>query len=267
VLNDYWVPATRRAMPETCWNFSFGMIHKLPKGYEWSIDGYYRIMNNLIEYKEGALFSSNKPWEDQIATGGKGKAYGAEFYFAKTTGIVTASVAYTLGWSTRKFLTLNEGEAFPFKYDRRHNLAAQINCHIGKHFDVGAAWVYGSGNMFTLPLQKYTTYSGAVYTDYVTANNQGNNYIDQVTTYTKRNAYRLPSYQHLDVSFTYHKRVKHIEHSFNLSVYNVYNRFNIFSVYTDYRPADDGGRQLVFKKLSLFPVLPSISYTLKFAAI
>jgi hypothetical protein len=85
-----------------------------------------------------------------------------------------------------------------------------------------------------------------------------------ITVYPGKNNARLPSYQHLDVSVTYRKRRKNLEHAFNFSVYNVYNHFNIFSVYSDYRTNPDGSRVIVYKKLSLFPVLPSLSYTIKF---
>ncbi len=266
VLNDYWVPATQNALPETGWNFSFGMMQKLPLNFEWSIDGFYRIMNNLIDYKEGAAYTSaGDDWEKQVAMSGTGRAYGVEVYAARSYGQVTGSVAYTLAWSQRKFDALNDGKYYPYKFDRRHNIALQVNYLISKHFEVGLAWVYGSGNMFTLPLQSYNSWNAVFYRDiYVqngyTAPQSG----EQISVYTGKNNYRLPPFHHLDLSFTYKKKVKRLEHLFNFSVYNVYNRYNIFSVYTDYRSSPDGTFSLVFKQLSLFPVLPSVSYTIKF---
>ena len=267
VLNDYWVPATAKAKPEGGWNFSGGMIQKLPKNFEWSIDAFYRVINNVIEYKEGATKASvYKPWEEQIITGGKGKSYGVEFYVARSSGRVTGSIAYTLAWSERKFAELNEGKYFPYKYDRRHNLAAQVVVLVGKHFELGAAWVYGSGNMYTLPLQSYQSYPSVWYHDYLVSQGYGSSgYSQTVSVYTGKNNYRLPAYHHLDVSFTYRKRKKNLEHALNFSIYNVYNRFNQFSVYSDVRTNADGTRSTEFKQLSLFPVLPSLSYTIKFS--
>jgi hypothetical protein len=268
ILNDYWVPATRVARPEGGWNFSGGVMQKLPLNFEWSLDGFYRIMNNLIDYKEGADYTSvTAPWEQQIATGGIGRAYGMEVYAARSYGRVTGSVAYTLAWSERKFESMNGNQYFPYKYDRRHNVAIQINYLVSKHIEIGASWVYGSGNMVTLPLQSYNSWVAVYYHDY----NVQNGYHqpesgEQVTLYTAKNGYRLPSYQHLDLSFTYKKTVRHTEHRFNFSIYNAYNHFNIFEVYSDYRVAADGSRTVVFKQLSLFPVLPSLSYTVKFGA-
>ncbi len=266
VLNDYWVPATRKARPETGWNFSGGVIHKLPKNFEWSIDGFYRTMNNLIDYKEGGNYAQlDKSWQDQIATGGKGRAYGAEAYVARTVGRITGSIAYTLSWSKRQFSSLNNGQSFFYKYDRRHNLAIQANFLASSHVELGIAWVYGSGSMFTMPLQSYNSWNGAAYTDYLVANGLPKpDQTEEITVYTEKNGYRLPAYHHLDISVTYKKRVKKIEHQFNFSVFNVYSRQNIFSVYPDYRTDADGTRHQVFKQLSLFPVLPSLSYTIKF---
>ena len=267
ILNDYWVPATDKAKPETGWNFSAGMTHKLPRNFEWSIDGFFRLTNNLIEYKGGSNNASvYRPWQTQIETGGKGRSYGAEFYFARTKGKVTGSVAYTLGWSQRKFQSLNQGEYFPYKYDRRHNLAAQLTVIIGRHFELGAAYVYGSGNMFTVSLQDYQSWGSVNNFNQQLGSYPGstNGYVETISVSGGRNNYRLPSYQHLDVSFTYRKQKKNLEHAFNISVYNVYNHFNIFSVYSDSRTNPDGTRTVTFKKLSLFPVMPSLSYTLKF---
>lgn len=267
ILNDYWVPATSVAKPENGWNFSGGMTQKLPLNFEWSIDGFYRIMNHVIEYKEGNEQASiYRPWETQITTGGKGRSYGTEFYVARSKGKITGSVAYTLSWSQRRFVDLNNGKYYPYKYDRRHNLAAQITFLVGRHFELGAAYVYGSGNMFSRPVQSYHTF-GVInsYDINLTSGNKYPNQNDLITIYSGKNNARLPSYQHLDVSFTYRKRKKNLEHAFNLSVYNVYNNFNIFQVYSDYRTNEDGSRTMVFKKLSLFPVLPSMSYTIKFS--
>jgi hypothetical protein len=266
ILNDYWVPAIPDAKPETSWNFSAGITQKLPLNFEWSIDGFYRIMNNMVDYRAGLDQTATlKPWQNQIETNGTGRSYGAEFYLARNLGWVTGSVAYTLAWSERKFATLNQGKYFPYKFDRRHNLAAQLNFLIGKGFEIGIAYVYGSGYRITLPYQYYQTW-GSINTFYA-VNVPGNNTINgsEVIFLSRgKNNFRLPSFQHLDLSFTYRKQVRKLEHAFNLSIYNVYNHFNIFTVYATYRTNADGSVSLNYKKLSLFPVLPSISYTFSF---
>ncbi|HEY0262520.1 MAG TPA: TonB-dependent receptor plug domain-containing protein [Chitinophagales bacterium] len=268
ILNDYWVPATALAKPEQGWNFSSGIMQKLPFGFEWSIDGFYRIMQNVIEYKDGtSTTSAYKDWETQIATGGVGRAYGTEVYFARSKGRITGSVAYTLAWSERKFKELNNGEYYPYKYDRRHNLAAQIAVHITRNFEIGLAYVYGSGNRFSVPEISYHSF-GSIVNTYVYGLQNGypnppqGNLID---VFSQKNNARLPSYQHLDLSFTYRKRVKKLEHSFNLSIYNIYNHFNVFMVYSQYSANPNGTQTVSFKKVGLLPITPSISYTIQFS--
>ena len=266
ILNDHWVPATNTAAPETGWNFSAGMQHKLPQHFEWSIDGFYRIMNNVIDYKNGADQTSfYKAWQTQIVTAGTARSYGAEFYIARTAGRITGSISYSLAWSQRKFEGENHNQYFPYKYDRRHNLAAQINYRFAKNFEVGLAYVYGSGNTFTLPLQTYHSF-GVVhsYNHYLAQGVTNPSQNDLINVYGGRNNARLPSYQHLDFSFTFRKRIKKLEHSFNLSVYNVYNHFNIFTIYAQRTTQPDGTLQVTYKKVSLLPVIPSVSYTIKF---
>jgi hypothetical protein len=174
-------------------------------------------------------------------------------------------VAYTLAYSERKYTQLNQGNYFPYKYDRRHNIAIQINFKINEHWEIGASWVYGSGNKITLPIQSYASWAEINYYNYLVQNSYPTYQTrNDITLYTNRNGYQLPAYHHLDVSFTYKKRVKKLEHIFNFSIYNLYNRFNIFSVYSDERTGADGKQVLVYKQLSLFPILPSIAYTIKF---
>ena len=268
ILGDNWVPALANAAPETGWNYSGGVVQKLPLNFEWSIDGFYRSMKNLIDYREGADYSFlHSPWSQQIVTNGVGKAYGLEVYVARSFGRITGSVAYTLAWSQRKFSDLNNGDWFSYKYDRRHDVAVQLNFLVNKHIELGSAWVYGSGNMATLPQQYYNTWNAVAYYNYqVQTGTTSPQYGEEVTAYTGKNGYRLPSYQHLDLSFIYKMKVKKLEHLFNVSIYNVYNHFNIFAVYPSYSVDANGNNLIVYKKLTLFPILPSFSYTVKFGA-
>ena len=266
ILDDNWVPALASAPPETGWNYSGGVVQKLPLNFEWSIDGFYRSMKNLINYQEGANYSFlHSSWDQQIVSGGLGQAYGLEAYVARTFGRVTGSVAYTLAWSDRKFAGIDNGNWFPYKYDRRHDIAAQLNFLVNKHIELGAAWVYGSGNMVTLPLQYANSWNALQYYD----NNVHNGASapqtgEELSVYSGKNGYRLPSYQHLDLSFIYKMKVKKLEHLFNVSIYNVYNHFNVFAVYSTYGVDANGNGITAYKKLSLFPFLPSFSYTVKF---
>ena len=266
LLNDQWVPATAFAKPEQGWNFSGGMAHKLPLNFEWSIDAFYRLMHNVIEYANGSDQTSiYKPWENQVVTGGLGRSYGTEFCLARNAGKITGSIAYTLAWSERKFAALNDGLFYPYKYDRRHNLAVQAAYHINGHFELGASFVYGSGNTISVPLLAYHSFGSVnAYYQFLAAGDPNPTHGDLFLVYDGRNNARLPAYHHLDLSFTYRKTVKHLEHIFNLNIYNVYNNFNVFTIYASYKTNSDGSQDLIFNKVSLFPIVPSVSYTIKF---
>ena len=81
----------------------------------------------------------------------------------------------------------------------------------------------------------------------------------------ERNNYRLPAYHHMDIGFNYTKTAKKLTHVLNVSIYNLYNNFNIFDVFNDRRYRKDTGEEYyVTKSLTLFPIIPSISYTIQF---
>lgn len=258
VLNDFWVPASQLAPPESSWNFSGGMQHLLPKGFEWSIDGFYRTMQHVVDYREGVVAGAdNEHWEQQVYTNGEGRSYGMEVYAARNTGKITGSVAYTLSWSERKFSEINHGNWYPYKYDRRHNLAVQVQYKINAHWEVSAAFVYGTGYRYTVPIQNYTSWY-----DNNAMNSSPAFFRDILPQYASRNSYVLPSYQHLDVGMTYRKKKKRLEHEVNVSIYNLYNHFNQFAVYAEEKYSESGTPYLKLKQVSLFPILPSLTYTL-----
>lgn len=263
VQNDVWVPATAKIGPETSWQYSGGVQYDNPKGYTASVDAYYKTMHHLSDYKYRSTFILDKiPWEDQLLNDGTGKAYGVEFFFAKTQGQFTSWLKYNLSWSTRQFPELNYGLPFYYKYDRRHDVSIVLQYKLKKYFDFSVAWTYGTGWRITTPDARYA--SDNTVSSYDAANapitgNQGMN-----TNYNNKNNYVLPAYHHLDIGMNYTRKGKRVTHQLNVSVYNVYNHFNIFTVYTDSEVDDSGNRYRKYVKLSLFPILPSIGYTISF---
>ena len=158
--------------------------------------------------------------------------------------LVIAGLFYTLSWTNRRFANLNNGQTFPYKYDRRHDLKIALVHKVSDRFEVSADWVFGTGQAITLPT--------AVYLD-----DEGN----EVETYDSRNGFRMRSYHRFDLSGRFTKQKKHWERSWVISVYNLYNRRNPFYIY---RNTEDFSGHTVFKQISLFPVIPSISYQVKF---
>ena len=152
---DLWVPATDKIRPQKSHQFAFGLAKTFTDMYRLSVEGYYKTMDNLIEYKDGASFmGANTEWEDKVEMG-KGWSYGGEVFFEKRLGKLTGWVGYTLSWTNRQFANINEGEIFPYKYDRRHDISVVLNYPINDKWDFSASWVYGTGTAHTLATERY----------------------------------------------------------------------------------------------------------------
>jgi len=263
---DYWVPATEDIQPQQSWQAAGGVFGKISKQVQWGIDGFYRRMSDLAEFKEGSDFEyAGKNWERHVTGNGNGESYGAEFLISKTGNKLTAQASYTLQWSHRQFDNINKGNTYPFRYDRRHNIALAVGYKLNKKWDFSIAWVYGSGNMLTMPTQSYQTLLSMEYSNLI-AQQDGvaPDYSEVITAYSEQNSYRLPAYHHLDIGANYKWKSRKKEQVLNMSVYNVYSRQNIFSVYSDYRYDENGNGRQYLKQLSLFPILPSVTYTVFF---
>lgn len=250
---DLWVSSTDKVKPQQSQQVALGTTKNIRgRMFELSFETYYKTMQNLIEYKEGAGFISNTDWENAVETDGTGEAYGFEFLFRKNEGKTTGWIGYTLAWTNRQFENLNEGKTYPYKYDRRHDISIVLNHKFNDKIDIGATWVYGSGNTFTAPVAEYWLGDG------MGTNWYGN---DSYTRYSDRNALRMPAYHRLDLGVNFRKKKKWGERIWNVSIYNVYNRKNPYYLYV----ANDGYNQgKSVKQVSLFPIIPSISYSFSF---
>jgi outer membrane receptor for ferrienterochelin and colicin len=241
---DLWVPVTKRVPPQHAHQGALGFAYEHKNKYEISLEGYYKTMKNVIEYAEGASYlNATSNWEDKVEIG-KGWSYGAELFVQKKRGKTTGMLGYTLSWTNRKFDNLNNGKTFPYRYDRRHDFKVAIVHKVSEKFEISANWVFGTGQAVTLPTE--------VYLD----PNYG-----EVEVYDGRNGFRMPSYHHLDVGMKFFKKKKWGERAWVISVYNVYNRQNPFFIYRDY---DYIQNKPAFRQVSLFPIIPSISYQFKF---
>jgi len=278
---DLWVPVTKRIAPMQSTQYSAGFFYNLANQVNLSVEGYYKTMDNLIEYKDGATFlGSTTGWEDKVSMG-RGWAYGVEFLAQRTVGKTTGWIGYTWSKSERLFdrpgQEINNGIAFPAKYDRRHNLSIVVSHKFSDRFDIAATWVYTTGSCGTLALQ---TYGGTDVPQSVSDNSYPQYYnggITQVTNpittslpyISSRNNFRYEPYHRLDLGVNFHKQLKHGRRTWNLSVYNAYNQLNPFltTVTTKYQYNYLSGTSTEKKALtqiSIFPIIPSVSYTYKF---
>ena len=250
---DVWMPSTEIVKPQVGHQASLGVYQNFYHNmFESYADFYYKHMNNLVEYRDGINIQDITRNADQMYVFGKGWSYGAEFFIKKAVGRFTGFVGYTLSFTQRKFDDLNGGKPFYAKYDRRHDVSINLSYDIlPNKLNVSAVWVFASGNTMTIPVGYYFL-CGTI-----------------VTEYSDRNAYRLPPYHRLDLSlnWTICKR-KHFETSLNVSVYNVYNRKNPFFIFfetqTDYQEGVSFDMQTKAYQMSLFPILPSLTWNFKF---
>ncbi len=269
---DLWVPATNKVKPQDSWQYSLGMVFPIEKQFLVNIEGYYKTMNNIIEYKDGYTFlQSNANWEDMVEAG-NGYSYGMEFLIEKSEGRVSGWLGYTLSWSNRKFNEINWGKTFPYKYDRRHDINLIITYKLTDKIDLGATWTFGSGTALTLPQQKYLS-STSLYRPIPEQYQEDyeNYYRDtfedfEIEYYKGRNNFRMPSYHRLDCSINFHKDTRWGKRTLSLGLYNAYSHNNPFYIYIgkDYDWYGFGSGRPVVKQLSLFPVIPFINYNFQF---
>jgi len=251
---DLWVPSTNTVKPEDSKQIAGGLAQTFKDKYEISVEAYYKTMSNLIDYKEGAgFFSTATGWENQIEFG-RGWAYGFEFFLQKKVGKTAGWIGYTLSWTNRQFDNLNFGKAFPYRYDRRHDLSIVWTQEISKVFDFAATWVYGTGNAVSLPIERYLS--------------PPPNYFGEIYNYGDRNSFRMRAYHRLDLGFNWHIMVGKLKSTLSFGAYNAYSRKNPFFLYfRDTYSVDKNGNTTSQKDLiqvSLFPVIPYVSYNFSF---
>lgn len=263
---DLWVPTTNRVAPQQSWQAAAGVAKDwYEKKLMISVEGYYKHSTSILGYKEGASFliiddpndNEQISWEDNV-TPGQAWSYGAEFLIQRKFGKLTGWIGYTLSWTQMQFDSLNFGQKFYARYDRRHDISVVAIYKLKENITLSGTWVYGTGNAITLPTGEYE----AIIHDPGSGNTgQFQPYPYFVQDYGKKNDFRMAPYHRLDFGVQFHKKTKWGERTFEASLYNVYNRKNPFYYYVGY---NSSGTERKLKQVSLFPVLPSVSWTFKF---
>ncbi len=253
---DLWVPSSSAIKPKFSDQYALGYFKNFKdNSYETSIEAYYKEMTNLIEYKEGVLPEDNtNSSSDDAFVFGDGDSYGIEFLIKKNKGKTTGWIGYTISKTTRFFDDVNDGNAFPAKYDRRHDLSITATHKISEKWTISSVFVYATGNAITLPTERYIIGEN-VYTEY-----------------TSRNGFRMDPYHRLDIGATYSPKKKNkFQSTWNFSIYNVYSRKNPYFIYfaLESPEGENGSIQQgnVTPKayqVSIFPILPSITWNFSF---
>jgi len=255
---DVWFPSTALIKPEQAMQYVLGVqTHLFDNEYLFSIEGYYKSMKNLYEYKDTASFSLSVPLESSF-TSGTGEAYGVEFFLNKQIGAFTGWLGYTLSWTSRLFPELNNGQPFYPRYDERHDIQAVFTYRLGAKWEFGATWTYSTGQAYTMPTGQYAfdpTPSHQLPYELNTDN-------------TQRNGYRLPPFHKLDLNFTHLFSWFKLPWQFSINIYNAYNHKNVFAEYVErdynYNYSDNTKAPYVLHQITLFPIIPTFGLSCKF---
>lgn len=279
---DLWVPSTDRVKPQQSQQVAVGLAkdfttgNTFTNGLTLTVEGYYKTMNNIINYKEGASFllindptaANSVRWEDNV-TAGRGWSYGAEFLLQKKVGRFSGWAGYTLSWTQWQFAELNGGKTYYPRYDRRHDISLVGIYELNKRITLSATWVYGTGNALTVPVGRYDTYRAGNTLVYGGSPGIVQNFFQNPRTAddygTQKNSFRAEAYHRFDVGIQFHKQKKHHERTWEVSFYNLYNRRNPFFYRLESVAATstEPARTALFR-YSVFPIVPSISYNFKF---
>ena len=285
--SEVWIPINGGLEPGISDQVSAGLSKDFDKGIQLSVEGYYKWMDNVTDYRDGMSLVTARGFCDPVAQG-RGKAYGLEFLAEKTSGDTRGHISYTWSKSLRKFdrtgMEINGGREFYAAGDRRHNLSISVTQRLSRNWDLSASWTYQSGrrtniaatvmsgglpdeyNAYNPGWKSTDMYNGIDYSGNPDYNNYSETYPEgtylqdlvRMDTYGQRNSYTLPAVHRLDVSLSHHGSIGIGELTCDIGIYNLYNRQNISSVYWGYT-----NNRLALKGVCLFPIMPSISLTLK----
>lgn len=255
--SDLWVPSSRLIRPGIAEQVAAGYFREINGGeYEVSVESYYKTFSNQLEFKPGAQLLLNQNIEGEMIFG-TGKAYGVELFIQKKKGQLTGWIGYTLSRTERTFPELNGGRAFPYRYDRTHDLSVVANYRLSPKWEASGVFVYGTGNALTMPTGRFSYNLG--YDAYRRAP-----IFTTINQYDGINDYRMPAYHRMDIAFTYTPKpqsTRRFKSSWNFSLYNLYNRYNPYFIYLD---TDDSEQKIQGKKVFLFPIMPGVTWNFKF---
>ncbi|HEY3372468.1 MAG TPA: carboxypeptidase-like regulatory domain-containing protein [Prolixibacteraceae bacterium] len=242
---DVWLPSSDNVKPQICDQWTLGYFRNSKKNmFESSMEVYYKNLLNQIDYRNGADLVFNSTVESELIFG-RGWAYGAEFLVKKNEGRLTGWLGYTWSKSMRQFDLVDNGSPFPARQDRRHDISLVGMYDLSRKLKFSATWVFNTGNAVTFPTGKYMVDG------------------QMVALYTKRNGYRMPNYHRLDLGLTWiRKQTAQFESSWNFSIYNAYGRENAYFISFRQSKVDPDKTEAV--QISLFKMIPSISYKFKF---
>ncbi|MUP47030.1 TonB-dependent receptor [Gramella sp. BOM4] len=250
---DVWAPSGPYIKPQVLDQYALGYFKNIDnRNYSLEVEGFYKQIDNRIDYIDGANLIANNAVE-RIVLNGEGRAYGMEVLFRKNKGKLTGWLSYTLSKSeqrtpgrTPEEIGINNGQWYNANFDKPHDLSLTATYELNKKWQFNANFIYQTGLATTFPNAQYE-YEGIT-----------------IPVYGERNSDRLPDYHRLDLSATLtpkKNKNRDFQSSWNFGVYNVYNRMNANSISFRENP-DTNMNEAV--RLSLFGIIPSVTYNFKF---
>lgn len=241
---DRYTMTSNIVAPEQADQIALGWAGITKNGeYDFSAEAYYKDIRNVYDYRDGKLFYSEIEIE-RLILGGKGRAYGLELCAHKNKGLLTGWVSYTLSWSDNKIEGINGGKWYTASNDRRHDLSVVGMYKLSNTWELAATWHYNTGQALTAPSGKYDMSGSTFY------------------YYHERNGYRAPACHRLDISATYTKKHGRATHIWSFGIYNAYNHYNPYVI--QFLNDDDKPSGTKVEQTSLFGIIPSVSFTIKY---
>ncbi|WP_445733431.1 TonB-dependent receptor [Mariniflexile sp.] len=250
---DVWTPSGKYVKPQLLDQYALGYFKNfVDNSYSLEIETFYKKVKNRIDYIDGANLIANNAIE-QVILNGKARAYGLELLLKKNEGKFNGWLAYTLSRSeqqtkgrTPNELGINNGNWYKTPYDKTHDVSFTGSYQLNNNWKINTNFLFQTGQPSTFPNSQYV-YNGI-----------------NIPNFSDRNSNRLPSYNRLDISATYapeQKKYSNWQSYWVFGIYNVYNRRNAASI--TFGKNDVSGNNEA-TRLSIFGMVPSISYNFKF---
>jgi len=256
---ELWIPSTDRLPPENAYQFAVAYGGFLSDNFSFEIGAYIKRMENVVEYTSPfdlfytflnysnieIKFDTNRDWENFVQSG-TSNSRGLEFSLSNSSSDnrLLFDLSYVLSKTDRQFSGFNDGDSFPYKYDRTHDFSLSASYFITKKLNLHGHWVYGTGDAFTLAAEQFRTPDGQLFLNA-----------------TGRNNFRLDPYHRLDLGIQLSQPINGTKLTLDLSVFNVYNRHNTYYSYLFENTVED---KFELENVSLFPVMPHFSLNLDF---
>ena len=244
---DTWVSPNNYIPPESAKQFILGYYTSIPhNNIDFSLEGYYKILDNIIDYKDNADLFMNSKIEQQILIG-KGKSYGIEFLIEKKQGKFNGWASYCISETKYKIDGINQNNWFHPRYDIRHNFSIVANYNLSQSWSLSTNFKLSSGGYVTLPEGTFVYHNVAF------------------PYYTIRNGYALPLYHRLDLSVVYSSPkniTRRWKSQWEFSIYNIYFHKNVYALYVKQDDYNTNSNNIYY--MYLFGIVPTINYNFKF---